>query len=284
VEGEAMRHVIKPTRYSNVFDLSGHVLDSRFRGNDALMVFPRHSSRFRGNDAFKRDAVHRSEVVLDPRFRGDDALMVFPRHSRESGNPGKSGFVQHRAKQKPLSSSGLRSILVRYGAFLLPFLLAACSGFGNTVKETSSTVAQGVKKTASAVAQTVKESPGPSAGVVGGALMVQKLGYLKPEYIAGSLIAYSIYDPFAPTWEIRVTELDAGYCRIDLNMKRLTTGGGGEARQTFLRAVRALVAKGGYAGFDELRYEEGIDSTRPFAHRVASGEVRLVKSRQFPGM
>jgi hypothetical protein len=139
---------------------------------------------------------------------------------------------------------------------LFPFALAACSGFGNTVKESS----------------------GPAAGTVGGVWMAQRLGYLKPEYLAGSLIAYAIYDPFAPTWEIQVTEFDGGFCRIDLNMKRLASGGDGEARQTFLRAVRSLVAKGGYTGFDELRYEEGIDSTRPFAHRVASGEIRLVNT------
>lgn len=161
----------------------------------------------------------------------------------------------------------------RYAALLLPVLLAACSGFGNTVKETADTVAQ-----------TVKESPGPVAGVAGSVWEAQQLGYLKPEFIAPALIAYSIYDPFAPTWEIKVTELEDGYCRIDLSMKRLATGGDGEARQTFLRAARSLTAKGSYAGFDELRYEEGIDSTRPFARRVASGEIRLVKSRQFPGI
>jgi hypothetical protein len=125
--------------------------------------------------------------------------------------------------------------------------------------------------------ETVKESPGPSAGVVGGALTIQKLGYLKLEYLAGGLIAYSIYDPFAPTWEINVIEHDGGFCRIDLTMKRLTTGGDGEARQTFLRAARTLAAKGHYARFDELHYEEGIESTRPFARRVASGEIRLIK-------
>ena len=158
---------------------------------------------------------------------------------------------------------------IRTSMLVLPIMLAACSGLGNTVRET---------------AGIVKETPGPVAGAAGGLWMLQQLGYLKPEYLAGGLIAYGIYDPFAPTWEIRVTELDVGYRRIDLNMKRLATGGDGEARQTFLRAARSLAEKGGYAGFDELRYEEGIDSTRPFAHRVASGEIRLVKSRQFPGL
>jgi len=162
---------------------------------------------------------------------------------------------------------------MRYGTTLLSIVLAACSGFGNTVSGFGNTVTQ-----------TVKESPGPTAGAVGGVWMAQQLGYLSPEFLAPALIAYSIYDPFAPTWEIRVTEFDGGLCRIDLNMKRLTTGGDGEARQTFLRAARSLAAKGGYAGFDELRYEEGIDSTRPFAHRVASGEIRLTKSQRAAGL
>ena len=62
----------------------------------------------------------------------------------------------------------------------------------------------------------------------------------------------------------------------------LVTGGEGEARQVFLRNARQVVEAGGFAGFDVLRYEEGIESTRPFARRFASGEIRLVRSRAFP--
>jgi hypothetical protein len=159
------------------------------------------------------------------------------------------------------------------GICVLLFALASCSGLGDTFSRLGGSASE----FGSTVKNTVKESPGPTAGTVGGVWMAQQLGYLKPEYFTGALIAYAIYDPFAPTWEIKVTELDSGFCRIDLNMKRLTTGGDGEARQTFLRAARTLVAKGSYAGFDELHYEEGIESTRPFARRVASGEIRLVK-------
>ncbi|MDR1661375.1 MAG: hypothetical protein LBR95_02955 [Azoarcus sp.] len=128
----------------------------------------------------------------------------------------------------------------------------------------------------------LQERHGPVIGGAGLALMAQQLQYMKPEYLAASLLAYGIYDPLAPTWEIRVTELDAGYCRIGLNMKRLVTGGDGEARQVFVRVARALAEKGGYAGFDELHYTESIESTRPFARRTAEGDIRLVKSRQFP--
>ncbi|MDR0563983.1 MAG: hypothetical protein LBG78_03475 [Azoarcus sp.] len=153
--------------------------------------------------------------------------------------------------------------------FLFLMSLAACST---------------LKSGASATGNFIKESPGPIAGTVGGLWMAQQLGYMRPEFLAAGLVAFSIYDPLAPTWEIHVTQLDAGYCRIDLTMKRLTTGGDGEARQTFLRAARTLMAKGGFADFDELHYEEGIDSARPFARRVASGEIRLLKSRHFPEM
>ncbi|MDR3213179.1 MAG: hypothetical protein LBT71_04580 [Azoarcus sp.] len=122
------------------------------------------------------------------------------------------------------------------------------------------------------------------AGLAGVAWTAQQLQYLKPEFLAGGLIAYGIYDPFAPTWEIKVTEVDAEHRRIDLSMKRLATGGDGEARQIFVRVAQSLAEKGGYAGFDELRYTEGIESTRPFAHRIAAGDIRLVKSRQFPAL
>ncbi|MDR0634739.1 MAG: hypothetical protein LBF91_07155 [Azoarcus sp.] len=128
----------------------------------------------------------------------------------------------------------------------------------------------------------LQENQGAVAGLAGVAWTAQKLQYLKPEFLAGGLIAYGIYDPFSPTWEIKVTELDDERRRIDLNMKRLATGGDGEARQVFLRVAQALAEKGGHAGFDELRYTEGIESTRPFARRIAAGDIRLVTSRQFP--
>ena len=52
--------------------------------------------------------------------------------------------------------------------------------------------------------------------------------------------------------------------------------------EVILRNARQVVEAGGFAGFDVLRYEEGIESTRPFARRFASGEIRLVRSRAFP--
>ena len=150
--------------------------------------------------------------------------------------------------------------------FLLLTLTSACSS---------------LKSGADSAVTAVKEN---GAGVAGGVWMAQQLGYLKPEFFAGALVAYAIYDPLAPTWNIRVVELGAEHRRIELGMKRLSTGGDGEAHRIFARTAGTLVEKAGYAGYEELRYEEGIDSTRPFASRIAGGEIRLLKSRQFPEM
>ncbi|MDR2690028.1 MAG: hypothetical protein LBB76_09775 [Azoarcus sp.] len=132
----------------------------------------------------------------------------------------------------------------------------------------------------------LRENDVEVAAGVGGYVALSKLG-ATPEIIAGGLIAYAMYDPFSPQWSIRVVEIDHERRRIELRMKRFSTGGDGEARQVFMRVARQLAEEGGddgmaYAGFDELRYEEGIESSRPLAQRVADGEIRLVKSRQFP--
>lgn len=124
----------------------------------------------------------------------------------------------------------------------------------------------------------------PVAGAVGGLLMLSDIKMLKPEYLAGMLVAYAFYDPFAPTWRVELRRVDQDRVAMDLRMRSLVTGGEGESRQVFLRNARRLVQEGGYADFDLLRYEEGMEATRPFATRVANGEIRLLRSRQFPDL
>ena len=132
------------------------------------------------------------------------------------------------------------------------------------------------------VSERTVELSAPVALAAGVVWMASELEYLEPEYLAGMLVAYAIYDPLAPTWKIDVSRTGEDRLRMDLRMKSLVTGGEGEARQVFLRNARQVVEAGGFAGFDVLRYEEGIESTRPFARRFASGEIRLVRSRAFP--
>ena len=52
----------------------------------------------------------------------------------------------------------------------------------------------------------------------------------------------------------------------------------------FLRNARQIVEAGGFAGYEVLHYEEGVESTRPFARRYANAEIRLVRSQIFPTM
>lgn len=122
----------------------------------------------------------------------------------------------------------------------------------------------------------------PLAAAAGGLIALRELDMFEPQYLAGALIAYAIYDPLAPTWRIDLRATGDGLVRMELRMKRLISGGEGDARQIFLRNARRLVEDGGFAGFDVLRYEEGVESGRPFAQRVASGEIRLLRSRTFP--
>ncbi|WP_408003472.1 OmpA family protein [Pseudothauera nasutitermitis] len=126
-----------------------------------------------------------------------------------------------------------------------------------------------------------------AAGVLGGYKLstaaASELGISTTNLFSGALIAYAIHDPLTPNWQISASRSEEEVWQLDLRMKRMVTGGEGEARQVFQRAARQLVAEGGYAGFDVLRYEEGVDSQRPLARRIAQGEIRLVGSRQFPG-
>lgn len=128
------------------------------------------------------------------------------------------------------------------------------------------------------------EVTGPVALAAGVVWMASDLEYLDPEYLAGALVAYAIYDPLAPTWRIDVSRAGEDRLRMDLRMKALATGGEGEARQVLLRNARQVAEAGGFAGFDLIRYEEGIEFTRPFARRFARGEIRLVRSRTFPDL
>jgi hypothetical protein len=132
--------------------------------------------------------------------------------------------------------------------------------------------------------ERVTELSGPAALVAGLLLMASEASYFEPDYIAVALVAYGLYDPLAPTWTIEVSRSGEDRLRMDLRMKALVTGGEGEARQVFLRNAREVMVAGGFASFDVIRYEEGIESTRPFARRFASGEIRLVRSMTFPGL
>lgn len=176
---------------------------------------------------------------------------------------------------KPVSSARAGSA-PRAGVLasaLAALALSACATSGADEQALSGRAAQGPSDVAA-----------PLAGTVGGLVLLSDMKMLRAEYLAGMLVAYAFHDPFAPTWRVQLRQSGHDRVELDLQMRTLVTGGEGESRQVFARNARRLVQDGGYAGFDVLRYEEGMEATRPFARRVASGEIRLLRSRQFPAL
>lgn len=130
------------------------------------------------------------------------------------------------------------------------------------------------------------QEPDPVAVGTGSlAILADKAGYVgSPEYLAALGVTYALYDPWAPNWELDVTALDQTRVRFDMRLRAFHTGGEGEARKVFARNAERVARDRGYTGFEVIQFEEGVESTRPIARRVASGEVRLYNSRIFPNM
>lgn len=128
-------------------------------------------------------------------------------------------------------------------------------------------------------------APMPNGGRAGrDAAAVETFAVDDAEYPTTGRVAPDRYrpDPFESPWEVDMVRFDEETVRFDLRMKFFITGGEGEARQVFERRARRLAETEGFAGYDVIRYEEGIESSRPLARRVATGEVRLVRSRTWP--
>ena len=58
-------------------------------------------------------------------------------------------------------------------------------------------------------------------------------------------------------------------------MKRVHSGGTGEARQLFQRRARELVQYGGFDGYEIREYSESLESSVIGSQRVASGVIHL---------
>jgi hypothetical protein len=91
-------------------------------------------------------------------------------------------------------------------------------------------------------------------------------------------LAYLIYDPIAPNWEIETIRVSEDIFTLQLTMKRFHNGGEGEAQYVFQRNVERLADAAGYDGYTILRYEEGIDSSTLGSRRFGKGRIRLFKN------
>jgi hypothetical protein len=117
---------------------------------------------------------------------------------------------------------------------------------------------------------------GEQALGAGTALTVLSNKYLTLPALGGALLVYGVVDPLAPNWSIQETRLADGHYSLSMRLRSLHSGGTGEARQVFLRRAAQLGHGTGFEGYRILAWEEGVESGRPFAQRVAYGEVRLV--------
>lgn len=113
----------------------------------------------------------------------------------------------------------------------------------------------------------------PAAAVV----LASDGGYLKLPMLAGAAAAYLVMDPLAPNWTIEEVRRSDDRYQLALRHKAIHNGGDGEARQVFVRRAEQLADKPEFGAYEIVKWQTGIDNTRPFAQRVAYGEVRLVR-------
>lgn len=99
-------------------------------------------------------------------------------------------------------------------------------------------------------------------------------------HIAGTAyLLYRVIDPLAPNWEIEQAKLSDDQYYLSMRMKRFHTGGDGESLHVVRRRAEQLARSGGYAGYDIVRYSEGVESGL-IAQRVSEATVLLVKGLQ----
>lgn len=89
--------------------------------------------------------------------------------------------------------------------------------------------------------------------------------------------AWLILDPLAPNWEIEEARLSEDHVHFSLKMKRIYSGGAGEARSVLDRRAKALVRAGGYQGYEIIEYAERLDSSVLGSQRMAEGVIRLIR-------
>ena len=84
-----------------------------------------------------------------------------------------------------------------------------------------------------------------------------------------------VYQPLDPNWDVADVALSNDTHRFSLRMKRFTTGGEGEGWQTAKRYAERLQMVKGASGYVMLEFTQGIESSTPFARRVAEGLIRF---------
>lgn len=90
--------------------------------------------------------------------------------------------------------------------------------------------------------------------------------------------AWLILDPLAPNWEIEQASFPDRYYHLSLKMKRVYTGGAGEARVVFHQRAKDLMRENGFDGYTVVEYTEGLESSLLGSQRTARGVIQLTRS------
>jgi hypothetical protein len=138
---------------------------------------------------------------------------------------------------------------------------------------------------------TMDALPGPGQGsssqwllAPAAAITLLEAGAVDNRMLALGVALWALSDPMAPNWQIQAAQLDERHLRFSMRHKLLHTGGDGEARQVLRRNAERLALEQGFSDFEITRYEEGIESTRPFARRVVLADVRLLRGHSLPDL
>ncbi|MCF8150268.1 MAG: hypothetical protein K9K30_02700 [Burkholderiaceae bacterium] len=89
--------------------------------------------------------------------------------------------------------------------------------------------------------------------------------------------AWLILDPLAPNWEIEQATFPDSHYHLSLKMKRVYTGGAGEARVVFHQRAKELMRRNGFDTYSVIEYTEGLDSSILGSQRVAQGVIQLTR-------
>jgi hypothetical protein len=120
----------------------------------------------------------------------------------------------------------------------------------------------------------------PAAAVSAAALWAAQGHSISSEkfitYAGIAAVIYAIFDPLMPNWQVAQAQLAPDRYYLSMRMKRLATGGDGEARVAFNRRAFRIAQEAGYAHYQILAYSEGIESFYP-AQRVGEGVIQLLR-------
>jgi hypothetical protein len=99
--------------------------------------------------------------------------------------------------------------------------------------------------------------------------------HIPAETLIAAGLVYWFVDPLAPNWRVEVEDLGERRFRVDMTMKRFTTGGDGEVIPVLRRTAEKLRRDKGYREYSIIELTEGIESRMPIAQRVAHAVVEL---------